>query len=256
MISNRNLANQFSSKYLKYVLHGIWCSKMPKVVGILFFVLRMSLVFRMINPLIYKSTLSEGAKNDIKNQVRQVLVFYLGKYVELVNKKDGGIRTREIVNKKEGKELEEDLDLSGINCNNNKIKNEKIGQNYNTPTTKMSTVAQVAETSKVEIDMSKTTPAQAKYVNNLLNAQKKRGRGRPARQPVKVKKEVNSADSKSVANKRKSTINANSKKPAANKKTKTQVQEVVKLDDSDDDDKKENEEESSSSESEYDEEEN
>lgn len=93
-------------------------------------------------------------------------------------------------------------------------------------------------------------------MNNLLNAQKKRGRGRPARKPVKVKKEVNSADSKSVANKRKSTINANSKKPAANKKTKTQVHEVVKLDDSDDDDKKENEEESSSSESEYDEEEN
>ena len=166
--------NQKLFKYLRYVIHAIWCSKIPKVVGVLFFILRMALIFRMINPLIHKSSLLDSVKKDIKNQVRQVITYYLGQYVELINELDGGIRSREVVKRKGTKKLDNESDDFDM-VEKEDVDEEDTGIKYTSPSTKTPSSTKSYETNKVEIDISKATPAQAKYVNNLLNAQKKRG---------------------------------------------------------------------------------
>ena len=237
-------------KYLRYVLHGIWCTKMPKVVGALFFVIRMSLLFKMVFPLIYNSKLPDSAKKDIQNQVRQVLAYYMGQYVHMVKEDDHGIKSREATKKKaSNKKSEEDSDKNyGLSS-----EEKKEPDSFQTPTLKpvfsggssgntkskgkgQNTEEDEEDANFVKVDLSKITAAQAKFVNNCAqkaktvnNVQPGKRAGRPKRNSTETKSEVAVEDAATNAKKRKgSGTQGNKKSPASNKKAKSSSPEKGK----------------------------
>ena len=239
------LTKKISFKYLRYVLHGIWCSKQPKVVGALYFVYRMTLIFKMTLPMIYKSKLSESAKKDIQNQVRQVLAYYLGQYVHMVNKYDNGIGSRIAKKKRASKKVEDDSEDSGGREEENKVLDD-----YETPPLKApisgkpggkqkgkaKTESDSAEKSNpniVTVDLNKATPNQKKYVNNMLKRNEtKKPSGRPKRNSTGAKSEATTS-SKNAGNKRKSPASAQGKKAAGPSKK----QKPINVDDADNNEK-------------------
>ena len=103
----------------------------------------MSLIFKMVHPLIYKSKISDVAKNEIKNQVRQVLVYYMGQFVHMIINEDNGIKPRVVMSKPKGKKGEESDD------SDNQKEEKKESDTILTPpvkTTLSSTKAKVTPT--------------------------------------------------------------------------------------------------------------
>lgn len=171
----------------------------------------------MVNPLIYKSTLEESVKRDIKNQIRQVLAYYMGQYVHLVNKEEGGIKSREAIpsKKRVSKKEEQDSDEEDAA----KTVGIKNSGDQTTPATKIVSTAKSTEKGK---DVPVVTTEKPK-------------RGRPPRKSAAVKKEATAAGAKTTGRKRKATSNQDKKiSSPVTKKTKS------------DDDKKANDEASSS----------
>ena len=74
-------------KYFRYVAHGIWISTNEKVTNILFYVMRVTLEY-----LFVLKVRGLSVKSDMKDQVEQTVLFYMQRYVTVVNKQDGGIR--------------------------------------------------------------------------------------------------------------------------------------------------------------------
>lgn len=188
--------------------------------------------------MIYKSRLSDGAKKDIQNQVRQALAYYLGQYVHMVKKYDNGISSRIAKRKKASKKVEEDSEDSGVK--------ERIGEelqqseNYETSFLLEKSLGKPKGKGKVEnagaektnpnivtVDLNKATPNQKKYVSNMLKNNEAKKPGRPKRNSPAVKPEPKT----STTNKRKSTAAAGKKKSPAKKK-----QRAIVLDDADEQD--------------------
>lgn len=63
----------------------------PKVVCTVFYILRMCLIYAFVREMEEYKKLSSDIKKIISEQVEQLIIFYLGYYVELVDDKDDGV---------------------------------------------------------------------------------------------------------------------------------------------------------------------
>ena len=170
----------------------------------------------------------DKAVHDIQNQVRQVILHYMGLYVDLVNESEEGIKSRYETKKKGNKKRYDDSDDS--------VDGDEEGKERFTLSTSRKSMEEkghdpnemaYVDPNIVTLDLTKTTRAQANYVSKLLSTQKqKAGKGKQLVTPKKTD-EIATVNSPGP-NKRKLTKRG--RKPGSGaKKAKTQkVVEPVK----------------------------
>ena len=72
---------------MRYVSHGIWATNNEKVRSILFYIFRVTLewlfVINLRGFIFHKES---------HQQVEQLVVYFMTRYIEIITKEDGGIR--------------------------------------------------------------------------------------------------------------------------------------------------------------------
>ena len=70
--------------------HGVWVSEEDEVVTTLFFIIRISLILSFVNRMKHFRSLPQDVKRSINDQVKQVVVYYLGCFINLIDKEEMG----------------------------------------------------------------------------------------------------------------------------------------------------------------------